>query len=141
MQPSPYHAGLAGRCPQRLQAAPASTACCCPVGLSATSQPLTQGSFLPNPSCLRQESHRLVMRRTLINSSGSPVIRGRTAAALVLHLRAMNGMVMAVPAHHQGLPLARGHVADPGRWLAFPRSAKILQLPDVMDLNLLLRAA
>src|SRR5438105_4618466 len=77
----------------------------------------------------------------LIDSSGSPVIRGRAAAALVLHLSAMNGMVMAVPAHHQGLPLARGHLADPGWWLAFPRSAKIPQLPDVVDLDLLLRAA
>ena len=78
----------------------------------------------------------------LFNSSGSPVIRGcGTAAALFLHLCAMNGMVMAVPAHHQGLPLARGHLADPGRWLASPRSAKISQLPDVMDLDLLLGAA
>ena len=76
----------------------------------------------------------------LIDSSGSPVIRGRAAAALILHLSTMNGMVMAVPAHHQGLPLARGHLADPGRWLALPQSAKIPQLPDVMDLDLLLRA-
>src|SRR5438128_831190 len=77
----------------------------------------------------------------LFDSSGSPVIRGRAAAALLLHLCAMNGMVMAVPAHHQGLSLARGHLADPGRWLAFRRSAKVPQLPDVMDLDLLLRAA
>ena len=69
------------------------------------------------------------------------MIRGHAAAALLLHLTAMNGVVMAVPAHHQGLPLARGHLADPGWWLAFPRSAKIPQLSDVMDLDLLLRAA
>lgn len=77
----------------------------------------------------------------LIDSSGSPVIRGRAVAALLLHLPAMNGMMVAVPAHHQGLPLSRGHLADPSWWLAFPRSAKILQLPDVVDLDLFLRAA
>src|SRR5438128_271658 len=72
IQLSPSHAGLAGRRRKRLRTAPASTACCCPVGLSTASKPLTQRSFLPNLSCLRQGSHRLVMRRTLIAAPSSP---------------------------------------------------------------------
>ena len=78
---------------------------------------------------------------SLNDSSGSPVICVRAAAAWLVRLPAMNVMVMAVPAHHQGLPLARSHLADPGWWLAFPRSAKVPQLPDVVDFDLLLRAA
>jgi hypothetical protein len=75
------------------------------------------------PSMTRFRSPPTEPDVNIIDSSGSPVIRGRAAAARVLHLFAMNGVVMAVPAHHQGLPLARGHLADPGGWLAFPRLA------------------
>ena len=80
MQLSPYHAGLAGRRRKRLQTAPALTACCCPVGLSTASQPLTQRSCLPNLSCLRQESHRLVIRRTFRSHLAPLVRRGRALA-------------------------------------------------------------
>src|SRR3982751_1140423 len=64
-----------------------------------------------------------------------------TPAALVLHHFAVNGMVMAMPAHHQGLPLPRSHLSDPGWWLAFPRPPKVPQLPDVVDFNPHVRAA
>src|SRR5438067_8737905 len=52
IQLSPYHAGLAEQRRKRLLPFPALSACSCPLALSGSGEPLTQGSPL-NPSHLR----------------------------------------------------------------------------------------
>src|SRR2546425_6424689 len=52
IQLSPYHAGLAEQRCKRLLPFPALSACSCPLALSGSGEPLTQGCPL-NPSHLR----------------------------------------------------------------------------------------